>query len=108
MGLISFLEDHAFAGAVLIIGVFLVGSVAYAIFGQGFSQGTILTGDSGCEWSPVTVEETGQTFSTMNELNDYLDRTGESIPEGFETQVRDGLVQQRLTECEVTSIGGEA
>lgn len=100
----GFLKDHPL---ISVLGVLVVlGVIGFTAF--NFAQGTLLTGDSGCEWNPVTVEDTGQTFSNMNELNDYLDRTGDSIPEGFETQVRDGVVQQRLTECEVTSIGGEA
>lgn len=104
MGLRSFHSDHPVAAPIALMLVISVLGVVAVITATGFFQGTLFGGDAGCEWSPVEVEETGQTFTSIDEVREY---NGGKIPEGFEVEIRDGVVHQRLTECEGTTIGGE-
>lgn len=104
MSLPSFIRNRpVISGFVTLLFVGVLGAAAFT-----FAQGTLFGGDAGCEWSTVEVEDTGQTFSSMEDLQEYQDSKGEEIPETHEVMVRDGVVQQRLTNCEGTTIGGES
>jgi len=85
--------------------ILLLGALGFTAF--NFAEGTLFGDDVDCEWSPVNPDDRG-TFSSMNEFQSYLDSRNGSVPEGFEVEFRDGVVQQRLVDCEPISIGGEA
>lgn len=91
---------------VLVAVVFVAVAGATAYF---FVQGTLIPDDVGCEYETAEIE--GNTFSTIEDLEDYLIENDEEITEDnvdhiydiLEIEVQDGEVVWRSELC-----GGES
>lgn len=62
-----------------------------------FTQGTFVDSSSGCgDWMPVENPETGDTFESVSDLEEFVEGREASLPNDLELEVMNGVVHQKL------------
>lgn len=80
----------------ILVVVVVLGVIGFAAF--NFVQGTGFVDDQGCPWSVVENPETGGNFTSLSELEDYVQSQGESLPANVTHDVKNGVLYQRVPE----------